>query len=90
MGRTKRYQTEEERENAKKENKRRSYQKYLDVNRDKYRWSALRTYYLRKAENTTDEKQIEKCMSKVWDLTNKLTVFRHKRDNNEEVKSEKN
>lgn len=85
MGRNKIYNTNEERLNAEKEHKKRSYNKHKTENRDKYRFSSLRTYYRGrlKRDGLTEEK-IEEYKNKIEDLTQQLERLKNMK---EEVQS---
>ena len=57
MGRRRIYNTDEERLNANRENKRKSYHKHKENNRDKFRFRSLRNYYLNKLKKIEDQSQ---------------------------------
>lgn len=80
MGRNKIYKTEEERINAEKAYKKKSYEKYKEQNKEIYKLSSLRTYYRRRlnAEGLSEDK-INEYNKKIEDLTQRLIKLREQR-----------
>lgn len=80
MGRNKIYKTEEERINAEKVYKKKSYEKYKEQNKEIYRLSSLRTYYRRRLNREgLSEDKINEYNNKIEDLTQRLTTLREQR-----------
>lgn len=79
MGRNKIYKTEEERINAEKAYKKKSYEKYKEQNKEIYKLSSLRTYYRRRlnVEGLSEDK-INEYNNKIEDLTQRLKALRAK------------
>ena len=65
MGRHRIYNTDEERHEAAKACKRKYYNKHKESRRDNYRLSALKCYYVKKLNNTTDENIRNKIIAKI-------------------------
>ena len=75
-GRPKKYNTDEERHEADKADKRRYYHKNKENRRDHYRLRSLKTYYLnklKKSEENGDPDSVKfKIMCKIYELQKKI------------------
>lgn len=75
MGRPRKYNTEEERHEADKADKRRWYHKNKDTLRNAFRLRALRNYYKNKLNTETDEDKRNVIIAKINSLNEQLNTL---------------
>lgn len=72
MGRPKKYNTDEERHEADKADKRRWYHRNKDIKRNIFRLRSLRNYYKNKLNGTTDENKRNVIIDKINSINAEL------------------
>lgn len=76
MGRNKIYNTKNEQKSANSEYRKKSYEKHKDENKEKYRYSSLRSYYRRQLALNLGNPEIN--LKKIQEYTEKLQALKSK------------